>query len=155
MNSISSSAPRIRIPRADGWSGDLQSEPGKPITLLWGAPGEGAALQVSFAVPRAGSSPLIGDEELLKIATTTAAKSSAAPIETTGTSGCRFGRCAFARFSPQAGQECQLWVLSDKIRLVFVTLTAPQSVFAIVLERAAAIAFGTTLTAARPWYKFW
>jgi hypothetical protein len=149
------SSPRIRIPKADGWFVDSRSAPGMPITLLWGAAGEGAALQLSFSVPRPGSNPHIGDKELLKIATTTAAKSSAAPIETTGTSGCRFGRCAFARFSPGVGQECQLWVLSDKIRLVFVTLTAPQSVFAIVLERAAAIAFGTTLTAARPWYKFW
>jgi hypothetical protein len=149
------STPRIQIPRADGWSVDSPSAPGMPITLLWGAPGEGAALQVSFAVPRPGSNPHIGDTELLKIAASTAAKSSATPIQSTGTSGCRFGRCAFARFSPGAGQECQLWVLSDKIRLVFVTLTAPQSVFAIVLERAAAIAFGTTLTAARPWYKFW
>jgi hypothetical protein len=149
------STPRIRIPPADGWSVDCELAPGMPITLLWGAPGEGAALQVSFAVPRPGSSPHIDDKELLKIATTTAAKSCATPIETTGTSGCRFGRCAFARFSPGVGQECQLWVLSDKIRLVFVTLTAPQLVFAIVLERAAAIAFGTTLTAARPWYKLW
>lgn len=149
------STPRIRIPRADGWSVDSQSAPGMPITLLWGAAGEGAALQVSFSVPRPGPNPPIGDKELLNIATTTAKKSTATPVQTTGTAGCRFGRCAFARFSPRDGQECQLWVLSDKIRLVFVTLTAPQLVFSIVLERAAAIAFGTTLSTARPWYKFW